>query len=58
MSIAERQRPKKRGIDEAENGGRRPDPQAEDSHRRGGKPRRLANQPERLTDILMKMHGP
>ena len=31
MRVAERQRPKERGIDQAENGGRRPDPEAEDT---------------------------
>jgi len=57
MRITERQWPKERGIDQAENRRRRPDAEAEDRDRCRGEPGGLAQQTEGLADVVMKMHA-
>ena len=57
VGIAVRQRPKERRIDQAEDSRRRPDPQTEYAHRRGGKPWRLVNEADGLTEVVWRRHA-
>ena len=57
MSIAERQRSKKRGVNQAEDGRGRADAQTEYADRRRGKPRRLVNQADGLADVVVQRHA-